>query len=1079
MIAYKHIKQAVSVVLLLFVLKLASQEEKKWQSLPTPYFSDLYKIQFLSNDSALVSGKQLFWVTPGGCKKFREQPPCEIAVMFAVNTKNIFVSNNTPYQNSEIFHWNGKKWQKIKNPMANNINDMYFSDEKNGYILSYGEIVQLKNNRWIPMNPPTNRTLHKIYVNANNEPVVLSTPVKGLYKYTNRWVTIKNSPNALQLSKSNDNIYVLGYDYLGLLQADSLHILSKNTIWSKINAVAEAPDHSIIGVGKKGMIIRFSNGKIIPMECPVTQDLQQIINHNNQLWIVGKDGSLLTYTQKKLQTPENIWKGFETITFNKTAKVTDDEYGVIAADFNNDGWTDVFTCGLFEQEHLYINQKNNRFIDRAVAFKLNEKNTRTKELNLGACAGDIDNDGYIDLYLSVLNGKNKIYKNINGKYFVDYSQNTGGTGQENDRTNACIMGDVDNDGDLDIFIANEFSSNRMFLNNGVGVFTEITETAHLSTPEGGNAAGFGDIDNDGDIDLYVTTWSSQNILYKNLFKETGKVQFQNITQSSHTGGETYAKSNAVVFSDMDNDGDLDLFVTNRKTSNRLYINDGSGHFTDKTQALIGFDTDNSYGAVIADFDGDFFKDIYVSNVGKNVFYKNERGVLIRETEKYTAPMKGYSTGSAWADFDNDGDLDLYIANYLGASSALMRNKKQDAAYIKLQVEGIRNNRNAIGSKIYVFDSDSRQIFFDEIRAGSGYMSENELYKTIPVPENQKVSVKIVFPDASVKIRNSVSNGSNLSISDVEGTEKILLKWRQNIKSWFLDPHKLFELIKWIFIILLIGITGYRQQIKHRWNPVYTVSGSLLFVIFYYIQYTYFQYAPFLYATLLPLSSVVVAILLTYYYFERKHIKNISEWEKNQIKTRFSRDLHDDLAATVSSIGFYLSLIRIQTKEKDTKISSFIQKAEDLLQDAANAITDLIWSVHPKPETLASLLQRIQKNYQPLFQAKNIRFAILPQQLPRRKLSDTEKQHIYLIIKEALNNILKYAEATEVLISIEDSGTNTQIRITDNGKGFDFVASQNRGNGLRNMQKRAIEIPAKIQIYSKKGNGTHIKLIFKK
>ena len=410
------------------------------------------------------------------------------------------------------------------------------------------------------------------------------------------------------------------------------------------------------------------------------------------------------------------------------------------------------------------------------------------------------------------------------------------------------MGDIDNDGDLDIFITNEYSTNRLFLNNGVGIFKEITKEAQLETIEGGNSATFGDIDNDGDIDLYVTNWSSQNILYQNQFVETGKVVFKNFTQKSQTGGKAYTKSNAVVFSDLDNDGDLDLFVTNRKTSNRIYINNGKGVFTDNTEVLISLDTASSYGAVIADFDGDSCKDIYVSNVGENIFYKNSDGKFIEQTSKYGGSVKGYSTGSALADFDNDGDLDIYIANYVGASSALLRNKKKDKQHITLTIEGIQNTRNAIGAKIYVYNHSSKLLWFDEIRAGSGYVSVNDFKKVIPIQNQDSVYVKVIFPNGIIKSIKSVHTGSVLHIYDTEGFQKTLLEFKHSLKKWLFDPHYLFELIKWIFVILLISITGFVLQKKHFWNPLFPIIGGLLFLTFYLIQYLNFEYSPFLYAT---------------------------------------------------------------------------------------------------------------------------------------------------------------------------------------------------------------------------------------
>jgi len=1079
MIKNQYIKTIAVFVLLLYMNIGNAQKISTWQPISSPLFSDLKKVQFIAPDTAIISGKQLLILNGNKCKKFQEQPPCEITAIHAVSSDCIFVSNETPYQNSYLYHWNGQKWQEIYNPMANNIVDMFFTDNKNGVLVSYGEIALMINGKWHHINPPTNRVLLKVFQNSKKELIVL-TGGKGIYKYVgNKWISIKKSSNSYSISKVKEKIYVTGYEFLGIIKSDSLITLSKDKIWASITSISKNKKGELIGVGSQGKIVHFSNGIINYEESLTEQNLTQIINQNDTFWCIGNEGTILKYSIEETYQKPILWKGFEVITFNQQAKIIDDEYGVIAADFNNDGWTDIFTCGLFEQEHLYINQKDLFFADQSKNFQLSDSNnTVSNELNLGACAGDIDNDGYIDLYVGVLNGSNKIYKNIKGKYFVDYSSNTGGIGKVSDRTNACIMGDVDNDGDLDIFITNEYSTNRLYLNNGVGIFKEVTKKTGLETIEGGNSATFGDIDNDGDIDLYVTNWSSKNILYQNQFTQKGVVYFNDITEQSQTGGDTFTKSNASIFSDIDKDGDLDLFVTNRKTSNRLYINNGKGIFNDQTEALIGLDTASSYGAVMADFDGDSYKDLYVLNVGDNIFYKNEKGYFKNQTIKYEALVKGYSTGAALSDFDNDGDLDVYIANYVGASSALLHNKKKDKKHITLLIKAVQNNRNAIGAKIYVYDAQSKLLWFDEIRAGSGYVSVNELKKVIPIQNHKKVNIKVVYPNGITKNVQSISKGSIVKITDVEGLKKTLLIAKHFLKKRFYDPHNLFEFTKWIFVLTLITLAGYSLQKKHHWKLFYLVLGGLFLVFFYLIQYSYFEYKPFLYATILPLTSIIMSILLTYYYFERKFIKKTTELEKNNIKTKLSRDLHDDLASTVSSIGFYLTLIKFNIKDKNSKISEFIQKSENLLQDATDAITDLIWSINPKPETLNTLLLRIQKNHQALFKEKNIHLE-LPNDTTYLtiKLEDTVKQNIFLIIKEALNNILKYAEATQVSIEVHKKGKATLLTIKDNGKGFDYHNSINKGNGLLNIQKRAEEIQANISIVSKEGKGTIIKVIF--
>ncbi len=1069
-----HLFRLIAGILLTVPLQVLGQDTISWQKIPVPSYGNFKQIQFINDSTALASGNDLALYKQNKWQLFDPQPPCHISKMFALTANAIFVSEITSDQNSNLYFWNGQQWSKIYNPTINNINDLSFSDTKNGYIVSYGEIVQLKDGKWQHITTPTNHSLSQIA--QLNHQIFILAPGIGIYQLLdNKWKLIPDSQNVRLIIALQHKLYSLTSQSLGVLDQNRIKILSKNEIWQHINHFTFVRDKQIIAVGNKGIMAKLYHQKIKKITSPTESNLNQIINYKGQLWAVGDNGIILKYTNSNNSIKSTIWKGFNKISFNRKAKMIDDEYGVIAADFNNDGKTDIFTNGLFEEEHLYINHGNNSFIDKANEFGLQSAQKVSRRLNLGACAADFDNDGDMDLYVGLLNQKNIYYQNINGKYFIDYSKFSGNTGQPNDRTNACIAGDVDNDGDLDLFIINEYTTNRLFLNNGAGVFKEATLTSGLQTKEGGNAASFADIDNDGDIDLFVTNWSKPNLLYQNMYKETGKVFFKDISQSSQTQGESYTKSNAVVFADINNDGYLDIFVGNRKTSNKLYINNQNRTFTDVTKKTIGIDSLETYSVLIHDFDGDGYKDIYTSNVGENVFYKNEKGIFFKQTHKYGASQAGYSTGSALADFDNDGDMDFYSANYIGDGSSLFINKGHPKNVIKLRLKGFKNNPNAVGSKIMAFadKSMSKLLYYNEITSGSGYVSQNSYKQIIPTKKYDSIYLKIIFPNGIQK-NQWVSSGEDLIINDVSKTQQTPAKIRRYLIKQFLDPHHLFELIKWVFILAFVFGFIYFDYKKHHWQLIHFFVFFSVMTFIYFVQVQEFEYENFLLSTILPLSSVLFLSLLIHYYYERKYEKSKAAIEKKHIKTKLSADLHDDLAATVSSIGFYLALIKFDIDQSNKKLTEFIGKAEQLVKDAAERISDMIWSYNAKAESLKSILLRLQENFKPLFNAQNIDFKIewhLPQS--NEKLAENIKQNIYLTLKEALHNILKYAQADKVVINIDKKNKNLVITVADNGIGFDKNKMLNKGNGLKNMQNRLKEIGGNLYIYSDKNKGTKI------
>ncbi len=1070
-----------------FTTTIVSQPKITWNLEPSPIYSNLKQLQIIDDTTLFALGSQIITLRGNSWQIMRPQPAAAHNLMYVLSDSAVWIAVTTVYQESKLFFYNGKKWEEVFNPLANTINSIRFKNEMFGAICGLGEIAVYHNGKWEYLNPPDAGNLKQINFVNDSTLLVLATK-KGVFQYNSKvWKFIKGSQNAKILKVFNNKIYFIADSLLLQIEADTSFILSSNNLLNKVNSFDIFGNGNLTAVGDSGMILNYNDKIWSRQDSPVNYRLNSVkMLSDTSGWIVGNEGTILKYGSKINKSNVPGWKGFAKRTLYATAKMIDDEYGVVFDDFNNDGLVDIFTCGLFEANHLYINNGNGLLINESEKRGVSGLTKKeSNELNLGACAGDLDNDGDDDLYVTVLNGGNKIYKNVGDGYFVDYSSISGGIGQKSDRTNSCAFADVDNDGDLDIFIANENSSNRLYLNNGAGIFNEETKKAGLQSAGGGTGCSFGDIDNDGDVDLYVGNWSRKNILYKNLLVESGTLLFEDITDTAMVGGKSFTKSNGVVFADIDNDADLDLFVTNRKTSNRLYINDGKGIFTDETEKLIGKDSLESYGAVIEDFNGDGARDIYLSNVGENIFYKNVANKYFKDkTIKYGAKISGYSTGSAAGDLDNDGDLDLYIANYVGKGSAILTNKLDSQKFIKLKLNGIENNRNGIGTKVYIYqdgavDKISALVCFSEIRAGSGYASMNETVKTIPIPKYKYVSAKIIFPLGKVKIINHIKVGSVISISDVNGIKKYMLLVKQRFFKLIFDSHKLFELLKWIFIFVLIGYSSLRGYKRYDWTVHFIVISSLLLLTAYFIQHNYLEYENILFSTILPLTSVIITIVLLHLYYERERVKHVAAFEQAQIREKLSRDLHDDLASTISSIGIYLTLIKYAIKNDDGKIRKLIGKTEKLVGDASSSITDLIWAIKPRPESLANLLVRINENFASLFREKGIKFKSFSNIVGDDIFLESKiKQNVYLIIKESLNNILKYAEAKNVKVNFENKETEIVILIEDDGLGFNIDEAKTKGHGLVNMSKRAEEINAEFNIKSVNKKGTKIVLILK-
>lgn len=248
-------------------------------------------------------------------------------------------------------------------------------------------------------------------------------------------------------------------------------------------------------------------------------------------------------------------------------------------------------------------------------------------------------------------------------------------------------GDFDSDGDQDLYVTNWQSSvlpypaNALFRNNGDGTFTNVAALLKVTLEQVNNsAAAWADYDNDGDLDLFVADfYSRSDALFKNLLAETGSVGFENV--AAVAGFRAFpGSSTSAAWADYDGDGWLDLYIGRYYAQNVLYRNNGDGTFKNAAVAAGVADERDTDGVAWADYDLDGDPDLYVVNREQdNALYRNDGGGI------FSAVACGTGTGdirtgrnAVWGDCDNDGDLDLYVVN-VGAK-ALYRNEADHLSF---------------------------------------------------------------------------------------------------------------------------------------------------------------------------------------------------------------------------------------------------------------------------------------------------------------------------------------------------------------------------------------------------------------
>ncbi len=458
--------------------------------------------------------------------------------------------------------------------------------------------------------------------------------------------------------------------------------------------------------------------------------------------------------------------------------------GSIIDDFDGDGDLDVVASSwdLRDQLRFFVNDSDGAFSDRTTEAGLNGI---VGGLNL--IQADYDNDGALDIL--VLRGAwqpigepNSLLRNHGDGTFQDVTLQAGLTGEHSTQTGA--WGDYDGDGWLDLYIGHESTEgrrnpNQLFHNNGDGTFTDVAAEAGVAIVGFAKGVVWGDVDNDGRLDLYISRLHQPNLLFRNEGPDaTGRWRFSDVTARAGVGEPTV--SFPTWFWDYDNDGWLDIFVSGYRavpgdiaaeylgTAHdaelpRLYRNDRDGGFSDVTAAVRLDRINYAMGANFGDLDNDGYLDFYAGTgdpdlrlMIPNRMFRNAGGRVFQDvTTSGGFGHLGKGHGVSFGDLDNDGDQDIYatIGGMLEgdfARNVTFENPGHGAHWITLRLQGVRSNRSAIGARIKVaLDTPRGPRQVHATVSSGGSFGANSLQQEIGLGDATAIrSVVIIWPGSA-------------------------------------------------------------------------------------------------------------------------------------------------------------------------------------------------------------------------------------------------------------------------------------------------------------------------------------------
>jgi len=458
--------------------------------------------------------------------------------------------------------------------------------------------------------------------------------------------------------------------------------------------------------------------------------------------------------------------------------------GISVYDFNQDGLDDL-TLGNTKGDPLSFYTNTGSGFDKVSPLVDNEENVKQ------IIWVDFDNDGDPDLYVVANDGISRLYQNMGDLVMVDVTERSGLPLNVHFGYGAC-WADYNRDGWLDLYYASKGvigdpdairSYNRLFKNNADGTFFERTEEADVADDDKlPFCSAFIDYNNDMWPDIYT---ANDKLTYNTLLENNRSGEFVDV--SVQTGADARMNAMCVNPGDYNRDGWMDIYVTNTPIGGQLLENngvvnkDGYLEYTNVAEDLeVHFEGGNSWGSNFFDADNDGDLDLYISSSieqpreHSSVFYENIEGSLF--DQPIIEGMLGDTAQSytnAIGDINNDGLIDIIVQNNPPLDFFVWKNETEsDHYWLKIKLEGVNSNRDAIGTRIEAYVNKSYQLQYT--LCGSGFLGQNSAKKHIGLKDSEVAdSIILTWSSGHVDKFYNLENGKTYNIREGSSTDGVI------------------------------------------------------------------------------------------------------------------------------------------------------------------------------------------------------------------------------------------------------------------------------------------------------------------